>query len=67
MKERMLKEIEDNPNDFKVCENCATINWYERENCKHCLGKRFLESSNAVKLSVGQKISFYKPSTKLRV
>jgi len=43
---RSVEAIRGKPHDFKICEECGRINWYEREYCLDCRGQTFNEDDN---------------------
>jgi len=45
-----LVDICSDPNDFKVCQKCRAINWYENEMCTRssCTSSSFVDSEEAV-------------------
>lgn len=45
--ERQLGDIEGKLSDYKVCEKCGAINWYENEECV-CNHTKFNNSENAI-------------------
>lgn len=38
-----IERITSNPQDYKKCEDCGLINWYENENCWACGSTYFRE------------------------
>ena len=47
-KEVTLDTLVMKPSDFKVCEKCGKINWYENEDCIECGENKFNDSKVAV-------------------
>ena len=39
--EYSITQIAGKPNDFKYCNVCGHINWYENKNCIGCNKKKF--------------------------
>ena len=36
------------PNDYKVCVNCSSINWYENQNCHGCGNTKFIANKKKI-------------------
>jgi len=47
------------PTDFKVCEKCGRINWYENESCISCGGFDFDGRLETVEKAIGAEYGFY--------
>lgn len=45
MKDHKLDRIKRNPEDYKFCERCGRINWYENEKCISCRCEDFMEAT----------------------
>lgn len=45
--------------DFKVCEKCGSLNWYENENCINCNLTSFRETNNIDLESLNEEINEY--------
>lgn len=50
MKERSLIDIYYNPTDYKVCNSCSRVNWYENDHCVSvdCTNSSFEDSEDSV-------------------
>jgi uncharacterized protein with PIN domain len=57
--DRTLADILGKPSDFKVCEKCGRINWYENEKCIECNSEKFDESEKAVIKAVKQEYNYW--------
>lgn len=38
-----IRRIVSKPSDYKVCDKCDSINWYENEECVNCDSSAFSE------------------------
>ena len=45
--------------DFKVCEKCGSLNWYENEYCLNCNSTLFRETSNIDLEYLNEEINEY--------
>ena len=52
--------ITQKPTDYKVCEECGHLNWYENEQCCNCDCKEFDSEERLVVLTIEDDYSFYK-------
>ena len=59
IKEVSVKEIEQNPSNFKVCKKCGALNWNENKECFNCDFKEFDTSTEAVLSWVENTIDFW--------
>lgn len=58
-KERTLDEIRNKKNDYKICEECGEINWYENKYCENCNSEKFNESIGRVNDYIYKEYKFY--------
>ena len=55
-------EILSKPSDFKICDKCGRINWYENEVCIDCGNDDFRDDQKEVEIAVDKEIFFYTES-----
>lgn len=49
------------PDDYKVCSNCNSINWYENDSCHNCDKTKFKNwSENKAQKWLDNELNFYK-------
>ena len=53
-------DILSKPSDFKICNKCGRINWYENKVCIDCGNDGFRDDQEEVKIAVDKEIFFYK-------
>ncbi len=41
--EQSLGRICGKPTDYKICNDCSAINWYENEECQNCEKTNFMD------------------------
>jgi ribosomal protein L40E len=46
--EHRLEAIVMKPSDYKICDKCGIINWYENEACWHCGSTEFNDDRDEV-------------------
>ena len=51
MKTRQLQDLEGKINDFKICAECNSLNWYENESCHNCISETFIDNEKSIKKS----------------
>jgi len=47
--EMSLGYILGQPNDFKVCQRCGEVNWYEKEVCFSCNSREFEKNERRIR------------------
>jgi len=52
MKMHKIEMIENKLNDYKICEDCFHLNWYENDYCVMCNNTKFNDSIKRVKEKV---------------
>lgn len=54
-----IEKIIGKPNDYRICADCGSLNWYENEECHICEHTVLLEDINKVIQWVQDEIEFY--------
>jgi ribosomal protein L40E len=54
-----LQRISQKISDYKVCEHCNHLNWYENNECCICQNKTFSEKESDVDFAVKQEYKFW--------
>lgn len=63
-----LEYIRDNPQDFKICDECNSINEYENESCVKCNSDKFREHLEVeVEVLAEAKINMSEHSKKTKI
>lgn len=56
-----LAKILGKPSDYRICNNCGCVNWYENETCvNHCVESKLEENDGRVISFVEEEYDFYK-------
>ena len=55
-----LGRISAKPSDYKVCNHCNHLNWYENEECCSCYEKEFVIDKETVDFAIKEEYNFYK-------
>jgi len=54
-----LGTISTKPGDYKVCNKCNTINWYENELCHVCNAKNFSSDMDIVRQWASDELQYW--------
>ncbi len=55
-----LAKIIGKTNDYKLCESCNSLNWYENQCCRSCSFKSFKEDGKGIEDYINEEYRFYK-------
>ena len=57
--EASLSQIFGKLNDYKICNGCGVINWYERKECWYCGSKEFDNDERRIRRWIEMEYEYY--------
>jgi ribosomal protein L40E len=46
--EHTVKDIINNPENYKICKKCGALNWHNNKQCWQCKNKRFNKNKEEI-------------------